>query len=279
MTFSSLSISVMIASPSDVVQERALAREVIHEWNAMHARDRSQVLLPIGWESNSIPAMGERPQEIINKQILKDADILVAIFWTRLGTSTGKAASGTVEEIEEHIATGKPVLIYFSITPVTPASVDTDQYAALTEFRRSLQSRGLYQEFDDAADFRVKFARHLAQTINTRFKGDGLSGDRGKVEVPIVSSPVNLSNEAAELLSEAAKDRTGRIMVLRHMGGTLVQTNGKSFATEGDPRSEAIWEGAVSELEAEYLIEARSYKREVFAITSRGYQVADGLAN
>jgi hypothetical protein len=86
--------------------------------------------------------MGDRPQELINRQILRDADILVAIFWTRLGSSTGRSASGTVEELEEHIAAEKPVLIYFSRTPVTPDSVDREQYAALTEFRRSLQTRG-----------------------------------------------------------------------------------------------------------------------------------------
>ena len=276
MTFNATCLNVMIASPSDVIQERVIAREVIHEWNAIHSCDRSQVLLPIGWETNSIPAMGGRPQELINKQILRDADILVAIFWTRLGSSTGKSASGTVEEIEEHIATQKPVLIYFSRTPVTPDSVDPDQYSALAEFRKSLQSRGLYQEFDDAGDFQGKFARHLAQTINSNYKVDESSSEN--IQTPLASFSVKLSDEAAELLAEAAKDRGGRIMVIRHMGGTLVQTNGKSFSSEGDPRSEALWEGAVAELEAEMLVEARGHKREVFAVTSRGYQVADPLA-
>jgi hypothetical protein len=32
--------------------------------------------------------MGDEPQKIINKRILKDADLLVGIFWTRLGTPT-----------------------------------------------------------------------------------------------------------------------------------------------------------------------------------------------
>lgn len=277
MTFNATCITVMIASPSDVVQERVIARDVVHEWNAMHSRDRTQVLLPVGWETNAIPAMGDRPQELINKQILRDADILVAIFWTRLGSSTGKSASGTVEEIEEHIATGKPVLIYFSRTPVTPDSVDTDQYAALGQFRKSLQSRGLYQQFDDAGDFQVRFARHLAQTINSNYKVDESSAVAMKTP-SLASFSVKLSDEAAELLVEASKDRGGRIMVIRHLGGTLVQTNGKSFSKEGDARSEALWEGAVSELERETLVEARDYKRGVFAVTSRGYQVADTLA-
>jgi hypothetical protein len=75
---------VMIASPRDVPLERGLIREVIHEWNSIHAEDKELVLMPIGWETDSSPAMGDRAQAILNKQVLKDCDLLVAVFWTRL---------------------------------------------------------------------------------------------------------------------------------------------------------------------------------------------------
>ncbi len=278
MAFNASCITLMIASPSDVVQERVIARDVANEWNAIHARTRLQVLLPVGWETHAIPAMGDRPQALINEQLLKDADILVAVFWTRLGSSTGKAPSGTVEEIEEHIASCKPVMIYFSRTLVTRDSVDAEQYAALTEFRKSLQSRGLYQEFDNAADFQGKFSRHLSQTINNSFPAVGVNG--GDITASAIAIPnVGLSTEAAQLLKAASKDRGGQIMVLRHLGGTLVQTNGQSFAKEGDPRSEALWESVVEELEGEMLVVERGHKREVFAVTSQGYQIADTLPN
>ena len=67
--------------------------------------------------------MGERPQEIINRLVIK-RDILVAIFWTRLGSPTGVATSGTIEEIEKHLASKNPTMIYFSDTPL-PNDVDT----------------------------------------------------------------------------------------------------------------------------------------------------------
>lgn len=95
-------LKVMIASPSDVRQERQAAHALIHEWNAIHSQSRGQVLLPLAWENNSAPALGSRPQDVINRQLTKDSDLRVAMFWTRLGTPTGVAASGTVEEIEEH---------------------------------------------------------------------------------------------------------------------------------------------------------------------------------
>lgn len=93
-------LNVMIASPSDVIQERLAIRDVITEWNTIHARDRKTVLMSIGWETHAVPDMGDRPQAIINKQLLHDADLLVAVFWARLGSPTGVAASGTIEEIE-----------------------------------------------------------------------------------------------------------------------------------------------------------------------------------
>jgi len=58
--------------------------------------------------------MGDRPQAILNKQLGEISNILIGIFWTRLGTHTGQAESGTVEEIEEFMKAGKPVLLYFS---------------------------------------------------------------------------------------------------------------------------------------------------------------------
>jgi hypothetical protein len=118
-------INVMIASPSDVPQERLIVRDVISEWNTIHAKDKKTVLMPIGWETHSVPDTGDRPQAIISGQLLKDADLLVAMFWTRIGSPTGAARSGTVEEIEEHIGAGKPAMIYFSSAPVRPDSIDS----------------------------------------------------------------------------------------------------------------------------------------------------------
>ncbi len=47
--------------------------------------------------------MGDRPQGIINEQLVNNCDIFIGIFWGRLGTRTGKTESGSVEEIEKFI--------------------------------------------------------------------------------------------------------------------------------------------------------------------------------
>ena len=79
MNYSSEFFKVMNASTGDVASERSIIRDVIYEWNAVHSKSRSIVLLPIGWESHSSPEMGESPQEIINNQILDKCDLLIGV--------------------------------------------------------------------------------------------------------------------------------------------------------------------------------------------------------
>jgi hypothetical protein len=270
----------MIASPSDVQPERAIVREVVHEWNAAHSPTTKIVLLPVGWETHSTPLMGDRPQSIINWQVLKESDLLIAAFWTRLGTPTGKAASGTVEEIEEHVSTGKPALIYFSSAPVAPDSVDPEQYAALKQFKQSCQSRGLYATYDSTADFHNKMRQHLALTLNSHPYFEGLR--QSAASFPATTTPLTppgvpeLTREAQELLREAVAG-DGDVMVIHWMGGSAVQANKKNFVEGGNPRSQAIWEGAVQELVNEGLLDPVGYKGEIFRVTRRGYEVADLL--
>tara|TARA_R110002073_G_scaffold177188_12_gene335186 strand:- start:18527 stop:19411 length:885 start_codon:yes stop_codon:yes gene_type:complete len=165
-------LKVMIASPGDVADERQTARDVIYEWNCIHSEDRALVLLPVGWETHSAPSMGDRPQAIINKEVLMNCDLLVAVFWTRIGSPTGVAASGTVEEIEEHLNADKPAMIYFSSTPVRPDSVDEAQYSALKEFKQECFEKGLVESYESLTEFRDKFSRQLTQTIIRHFQSE-----------------------------------------------------------------------------------------------------------
>jgi hypothetical protein len=274
MSYKATVLKIMLASPGDVSQERRLARDVIQEWNVIHAEDRRIVLMPVGWETHSTPQMGDRAQAIINKQVLADCDLLVAIFWTRLGSPTGVAASGTVEEIEEHLEADKPALIYFSTAPVRLDSVDNTQYTALLEFKESCRSRGLVEEFEELAAFREKFARHLAQTIIRLFAID--TPGEGNIEPPQRKGP-SLTVAAQELLYEAAKDSNGVIIRIGTLDGTHVQTNGRDFVETGDARSEAKWRAAVDELHHSRLVEDRAGNGEVFFVTDSGYVAADTL--
>lgn len=166
MSYNAEVFNVMIASPGDVASERTIIRDVIYEWNAVNSLSRNIVLLPIGWESHSSPEMGKNPQEIINSQVLEKCDLLVGVFWTRIGTATQEYASGTVEEIEKHIKSGKPTMLYFSSQPVVMETVDLEQFRQLRLFKESCQSRGLYESYDNYSDFKQKFYHHLQLKLN-----------------------------------------------------------------------------------------------------------------
>jgi hypothetical protein len=237
--------------------------------------------MPIGWETHAEPRMGDRPQALINRHVLAGCDLLVAVFWARLGSLTGESASGTVEEIDEHIKAGKPAMLYFSRVPVRLDSVEDTQYKALLEFRAECERRGLIDAYDSIEEFREKFARHLAQIIIRDFSV-GFEGEANAFAAaqalrgrdPIVGP---LSEEARELLTQAAVDRNGIVMRLLTMSGLGIQTNDRQFAERGDPRSEAVWDGALLQLRNLDLLRDVGHKGEVFKLTAKGYEIADRI--
>jgi hypothetical protein len=274
MTYDARVIRVMIASPSDVAKERQIIRDVIHEWNAVNAEDRGLVLMPVGWETNATPEIGDRPQAIINRQLLKGCDLLVAVFWTRLGSPTGAEASGTVEEIEEHVAARKPAMIYFSDVPVRLDSSNDAEYGRLRQFKADLGSRGLFEEYEDLTAFRTLFARQLAQRVIASFTAGEPAEEYEEDDARRSSAPA-ISDEARELLQEAVRDSHGLLIRLETLDSSHIETNGRDFVEPGSVRSAARWRAAVSELQHLGLVEDRVGKGEVFYITDAGYRVAE----
>lgn len=276
MSYQATVFKVMIASPSDVAAERNVIREVLTEWNNVNADSRRTVLLPVGWETHSVPEMGDRPQSIINKQILWGCDLLVGVFWTRLGTETGDYQSGTVEEVEEHLKAGKPAMLYFSDVPVVMGSVDDAQYSRLRQFRSDCMNRGLLESYSSVTEFRDKFYRHLQIKLNgDEYFCSGAQPNQLETLPPRVSDQI--SPEAQTLLKEAVVS-DGQILCLLMLGGLMVQVGSRNITDGADARAQAVWEGAVQELETHGLISPLGNKREIFKVTREGYEVADQIA-
>jgi hypothetical protein len=168
---------VLVASPSDCIHERKAVPEIIYSWNAANSLRSAAILEPVLWETHATPAMGDRPQALINKQLVKQCDLLVGVFWTRLGTDTGVAESGTVEEIEEFRKDGKPVLLYFSSVPIVPESIDYEQYQKLVAYKKTLQDQGIVFSYDSVGTFRDLLQRHLASTVGDLLAAHGKPPD------------------------------------------------------------------------------------------------------
>lgn len=88
-----------------------------------------------------------------------------------------------------------------------------------------------------------------------------------------------LTHEAATLLLTATEDPHGSIIHARYLGGDEIQTNGKSFIEGNNPRSRAVWEGALKDLVNYALVEGLGYKGEIYQVTNEGYKVAELLKN
>ncbi|OCS43689.1 hypothetical protein [Ralstonia pickettii] len=274
MSYLATVYKVMIASPSDVKEERQIVREEIANWNAAHSEARGIALLPASWDANSAPSTGDRPQGIINKQILKGADLLVGVFWTRLGTSTGKFPSGTVEEIEEHIASDKPAMLYFSQAPIVPGNLDQDQYNGVLRLRDSLKNRALYHTYEELSQFRANFTHHLQITMNSEGFGRPIEATVEELRDTLRG----LGEKAKALLLLAASSTAGAVLHRTSLNGTLLSAGDKNVAEGASAREIAAWNAGLKELETEGLVEPNP-ARSVFRLTHAGYELAETLTS
>lgn len=180
MAFRAQTYRVLIASPSDLAEERQAATEAVSEWNAQHAAAESVVLLPVKWETHAKPESGVTPQAAINRQLVGQCDILIGMFWTKIGTRTGVAESGTVEEINQFVAAGKPALLYFSSRPIDPNRIDLKQHRRLRAFKDATYTKALTGSFSQLDGLRQTLLRDLTRQVR-QLKASAPSSRNGKL--------------------------------------------------------------------------------------------------
>lgn len=158
---------VLLASPSDLSEERQAAAQAIFAWNLEHTVNESVVFLPVMWETHSMPQSGIRPQEAINKQLVQKCDMLIGMFWTKLGTTTGVADSGTVEEIDQFVSAKKPTSLYFSSRPIDPNRIDLNQFKRLKRFKETTCKNALTGSFKNLSHLRKTIQSDLLRQART----------------------------------------------------------------------------------------------------------------
>ncbi|AVH60871.1 MULTISPECIES: hypothetical protein [Streptomyces] len=163
MAFQTTTLPVLIASPGDTTGERKAVEEAILSWNSDRTRAAKVHLLPLRWELDATSELGRgTAQEVINRQFADEADIVIGIFYSRLGQPTADAPSGTAEEIQRAIARGAAASVYFSSAPLDQARLDIDQFQRLQSFRKTLQEQGLVGTFESRKTSSRRSARSLS---------------------------------------------------------------------------------------------------------------------
>ncbi|MBI5337087.1 MAG: hypothetical protein HZB45_05315 [Mycolicibacterium rufum] len=154
--FEAFVLKVLISSPGDTADEVAAVKEALHGWNGDRSEAAGVILLPRHWRSDAVPRVGAGSgQGVINEQLVDDADIVIALFDSRLGQATDSAVSGTAEEIQRASDAGKHVHVWFSNESVS-RDVNVKQFVALRKFRQSLESEGLLGQYNSPSDLAYK---------------------------------------------------------------------------------------------------------------------------
>lgn len=152
---------LLISCPGDVNQFTDIIRECVGNFNRVYGNINNMEIVTKHWSTDSYPQSGDKPQELLNKQFVRECDAAVAIFWTKFGTPTDRYGSGTEEEIEEMLSSNKQVFMYFLDAPVNPSSVDMEQYKKVQAFKEKYKDRGIYFIVRDEQELRQLFTNHL----------------------------------------------------------------------------------------------------------------------
>ncbi len=243
--------SVKIASPGDAAMELIIAREVVGEWNALHALKEKQVLLPLD---------GEGSEEL--------SDLLVAFFCATKGIPDDPAESDTMAQIEKYLQSARPALIFVSEARAHFAGANAAQEQELHDLKKRYDVRALVETYGNEKEFRAKFAHYLALTVDHHFHFVALGPEVVEVNRPPARE---LSELARMLLTEACEDfeaYLGRVKI----GTTLkIQANGKQLVDQNKPELMAAWESAFEELLNGGFIRDVGYNGQLYQISSKGF--------
>ncbi len=207
---------VLIASPSDVAEERAIVRKVIDRWNSNNALANKISLLALGWETHATPELDKNGgQAVINRQIVDNCDLLIAIFWFRLGTPTSEALSGTVEEINRAASQSKRCIVYFaSEKRGKPQFYDEEQYRKLQQYKQELQKAGLTSTYDTIESFEQQVYDHVVKAMQAIVNED--------IERRAAENRARLTEQAIGLQPEPVKSSNSSSINLKTLADAQI---------------------------------------------------------
>ncbi len=200
-------LSVFVSSPGGLDDHRQAVNSAIEQSNRILLSENLS-LSPYFWERDAVPGSGKlSAQDVINRELDENTDILVILMHSRAGSSTNSAISGTIEEFErvhssiEGRNANIHVCAYFCVAPISPLS-DFRQLQKVQEFRDRVQSLNyLTKDYEKATDLSMFLVHHLVEKARNcaSFSASGESGAsipaKSDVLRGIVSSTFDLDDE------------------------------------------------------------------------------------
>ena len=269
--FAANTYKIMIGCPGDIKEEIDMAMKVINHWTTLHAEQYSTVLLPIHWTTNSYPEHGAHPQTLLNGQLVSKSDMLVGIFGARVGTAIDKSQSGTIEEIEEHIKAGKPVMLFFRRQNDT-ANTSASEIEKLQAFKSRIKNSDLYHEYDTPSAFEATFSDALELFLANNWLFDPKPKD-------VSQGSIKLSDEEIEVLKAWVASNEPDAHSANYKGGTVFVLGSLSYDIT-DGRELVQWREFFNKLERAGFIEEYRKNRQgdpVYQLCTPAYNYIDNL--
>lgn len=232
---------IVVSCPSDMNNERLTVQSAVQIFNEQNAQYHNLYFEVKYWSKDVLFTPGD-PQLVINKSIIRNADLIIALFGAKLGTPTERAASGTIEEMEEMIKAGKQVFVCFSEKDILIKGDDSyeqiQNLLKVKEFQKNY--KGLYITYKTEQELINKLTNQLRLYLNAL----GTYDEPYICNVPFTFQELRGNRrglDSAQKLIFIA--RTGKIFLGKHYnhivkmvenGGIFIYVTSENFNTVGD---------------------------------------------
>ena len=154
---------VLISCPSDIENRGFIntIKDIVYNFNTNYGFKIGVSIRILYWKDSSYPEYGDTPQDIINRQIVDNADAVIAVFGNVFGTATSRYGSGTEEEIEKMISSGKQIFLYFQNKSTETNNLILEEVQKVRDFKKKYGKKGLYTEFKSKPQFKQLLLEHL----------------------------------------------------------------------------------------------------------------------
>lgn len=189
--------NLLISCPGDVAEEVKMIESAVEEFNELYSETLGITIKTRHWSKSSYAQSGGKPRALLNEQFVNKCDAAVAIFWTKFGSATDEFDSGTEEEIEIMLQSGKQVFMYFSDKPLPPSQVNDEGNKKIQAFREKYKDRGIYFTYFSDEEFNKLFFAHLSMYFLSEQKVKEVKSERtSKLKLMGIEDNGKLSEEA-----------------------------------------------------------------------------------
>lgn len=151
----------LISCPSDVGAYINSIKRGVERFNNTYGEMNDILVRTKYWLEDSFAESGGQAQDLLNGQIVKTSDMAIAVFWTKFGEPTKYFGSGTEEEIEYMISSGKQVFLYFLDKPIPPSMINAREQKRIKNFKTKYKGKGIYFVVKDENELESRVADDL----------------------------------------------------------------------------------------------------------------------